>query len=830
MSLVETVDITMSKTYQFYLPSISCINCVSGVKKALERIKVEKPELYIIDYSVDFSIKTGTITVNDESLDDFMVRKIVKEALENRGNDVESFILDPKVVEELRRKRIRKHFTKGLTGLVSGVLIMALMMSGIPIPFFAMIAIIASGSLLTLVIGFDSYWAAAKNLFSRGQLTMDTLFTVSSLTVIGASIASIFLPWSPMIIESGLLILGFRQLGDALMESLEKKAALGVVFTDRAIKKVMKRIGDSWEQAKSSGLQVGDIIQVMSGEVIPVDGTCESDSTYIHATIKTGEPLPVPIQKGEEILAGMIVPKEVPFIILRVDRIVSQSNLARLANKVEHARAEQAPLLDATVNIMQYFIPGVFLLAITSGVLVGVFFTTAHAIMCMISILVSLCPCILGLIAPRALKMGLSKAIDHGIQFKSEKHLQLAQEIDVVFFDMHGTFTKGKPEVTSFNLYLDSSPLPKNFFSILAEIEKDFTHPIAKVIRQYALSKSEGFEGVTVIKFPQKHHSGVSAIVDDEKYCVGNRDFIAMNYPGLVDVIQVPTSGFEHVIYVVKNGILLSHIKIRDPLREDAKFVVQELQKQGKTVGIISGAAQETVERCASELGIQHHVYGGKNSEEKSSIIENLQSQNKKVAMVGDSENDTLPISRCTLGIAVKSESYHQTTLDEAGATIENASLLPVLAAFAVSQQTVESIVDNLMLSLTYNTVMSLVCGGVLLPVAGFVLNPVVGAGLMVASAVLILLNQYRLSLQEFPYQSRYSQLMDSLARKKKCTTSYGSMAQHFPRRSVEPNELIKEALGGSSLPSLPKTVVSSFPSCLVKDDDEVPPISLYAS
>lgn len=796
----------MSKTYQFYLPLITCINCVAGIKEALKRLQAEKPELDITHYTVDLSTKTGSITVKDESLDDVMVRKIVKDALEDSGHEVESFILDPKVVEELRRKLVRKHIIKGVTGLACGVFIMALMISGITIPFFAMVAIIGSGSLLTLFIGIDSYWAAIKNLFQNGRLTMDTMFMVSSLTVIGASIASIFVPWSPMIIESGLIILGFRQLGDGLMESLEKKAALGVVFTDRAVKKVWRRIDSGWEQAKSSQLRVGDIIQVMSGEVIPVDGTCATESTYIQATIKTGDPLPVLIKKGKEILAGMIVPKEVRFINLRVDRIVSQSNLARLANKVELAKAEQAPLQDATVKITQYFVPGVFLLALISGVLVSVFFTMTYAILCTISILVSLCPCILGLIAPRALKMGLSKAIDHGIQFKSEKHLQLANDVNVVFFDMHGTLTKGKPEVTAVHFYSESAASSKKNFRILAEIEKDFNHPIAKAIHQYALSNSDDSESVNVIKSPQQHHSGVSAIVNGEKYCIGNCDFISINYPGLLDQIKIIPSGYEQVIYVVKNGILLSHIKIRDPLRDDAKFVVEELQRQGKTVGIISGASQETVERCAFELGIKGHVYGGKNSEEKAAIIEQFQSQNKTVAMVGDSENDTFPISRCTLGIAVKSASYHQTTLDEAGATIDSASLLPVLAAFAVSKQTVESIVDNLILSLTYNTVMSLICGGVLLPVAGFVLNPVVGAGLMVASAVLILLNQYRLSLQELPYEAGYSKLMDALAQKKKYSSIYSELGHHSPKQSVGKDDSIKQVLEEVNLlPTLTK-------------------------
>ncbi len=569
-------------------------------------------------------------------------------------------------------------------------------------------------------------------------------------------------------------------------------------------------------------MREGDIIKVMSGEVFPVDGTCETDSTYIHAAIKTGDPLPLPIKKGEEILAGMIVPKEVPFIILKVDRIVSQSNLARLANKVELARAEPAPLLDATVNITQYFIPSVFLLAIISAILISVFFTKTLAILCAISMLVSLCPCILGLIAPRALKMGLSKAIDHGIQFKSEKHLQLANDIAMVFFDMHGTLTKGKPEITGFHFYLDSGISSKKIFRILVEIEKDLNHPIAKVIHEYALSNSEGSDSVTVIKSLQQHHSGVSAIVDGERYCVGNRDFIAINYPDLLNQIEIKISDFEQVIYVVKEGILLSHIKIRDPLREDAKFVIEELQRQGKTVGIISGAPQETVERCALELGIKNHVYGGKNSEQKTAILKDFQSQTKKVAMVGDSENDTLPISQATLGIAIKSESYHQTTLDEAGASINNASLLPVLAAFAVAQQTVESIVQNLILSLTYNTAMSLVCGGVLLPVAGFVLNPVAGAALMVASAVLILLNQYRISQQEFSYEAGYSQFMISAAEKKKLISSYAKIADLFPKQSVESKELFQQPQVEVSLSPLPKTAVVNYSGVNVDPLDSV--------
>ncbi|MDR3477211.1 MAG: HAD-IC family P-type ATPase [Gammaproteobacteria bacterium] len=767
----------MSKTFHFSLPGITCVNCVIPVEHVLSKCET----LNITEYATDLVTKTISITVEDDLTPNAEIIGILTETIEDIG--VECIAIPPpdlavmeavdeinepvpEVIQPPKKSKIRSHIIKGIVGVFLGASVIALTLSGIVLPTLLMYAMVASSSLLTFLLGAEFYFDAAKKLVKARTLTMDTLFTVSTLTVIGVSIASLFVPWLPMMLETGLLIFGFRHLGKALEESIIQKVAAELAFKDRAAVSVLKKEKQNemiiWNECPSSALLPGQIIRLKAGDVIPVDGICESENSSLYTTIVTGAIVPSAIQQGEIILAGMKVPDDVDYIEIRITQPAAQSYLAKLDQKILQANKEKARIETTTNKILQFFVPAILALAVISGVAIGLFFTPALAIQCAASILVSACPCTLGFITPLAVKIGVSKALENGVQFKNSKTLQNADDIDTVVFDLNGTLTTGIPEVTDYQIYPGNQTDPEDFFRDLALIERESLHPVAKTIYAFSIKKTRFQGGIAIDHIDQTQHAGIKAVIDGAECLVGNIDFLRAHD---IDMSQADyeINHAEQIIFLVKNKKIMGHVKIKDPLREDAKLAVNELKKMGKAVYICTGADVEVANQYARELGIAAqnvqanclNASDNPNDLTKPHFIAALQAENKRVAMIGDAANDALAIIKSDFGMAVKSSSGDVITQEQAGAVIDNASLLPVVTAFAVAKQTVSSIKQNLVMSLVYNMTVLLAAGGALLAV-GFSLNPAIGVALMVIQSALVLANQYRIKQKPFLHLIQY--------------------------------------------------------------------------
>lgn len=771
----------MPKTFRFNVPDIVCESCIQTIESL-----VNGSGLTIESFAGNAIEKTVTITVaedgrSEKELGDKLQNEI-KECFEtveliNADNDV---IVPADQVSETtplvttssgkkvkaKKRSIRSHIIKGVIGLAIGVGLMAITLSSIVLPPVAMFVLMGVSAVATFAIGADSYLSAAKKLFKAKTLTMDALFAVSTIAIVGVSIASMFLPGLPMMMEAGLLIFGFRHIGKAIEESISEKVTSGLTFKDRAVARVEKWIEvdgiSTWDECDISVLAIGNVIRVKRGEVIPVDGECESEETSIYKTIVTGSTIPVIIKRGEKILAGMKVPDDVDYIDIRVKRLPAESYLARLDQKISQANSEKAPLETVANKILQYFIPAIFVIALAVGIGFGVGASLALGIQAAATVLVSACPCTLGFITPLAVKIGMSKALESGVQFKNGKALQSANDIDTVVFDLNGTLTTGVPVVTDHQIVHGQSA--QDFFASLALLEKEAKHPIAKAIYSYARDKSSASLDVDISDVDQSNHSGIKAKIKGEECLVGNKNFLLENDIDCSGV-HVETNPSEQVIYFVKNKKITGYVKIKDPLRNDAKLTIAELKRMGKDVHICTGADQDTAKRYAAELGIpDKNVFSNcvavadhASDRTKSSYIQRLQENKKRVAMIGDAANDALAITNSDFGIAVQSDSGDEITQEQAGAVVGNSSLMPVVTAFAVAKQTVSNIKQNLLFSLGYNMVILGV--GIALVAVGMAINPAIGVALMVIQTVLILANQYRIKRQELEHTKRFEEM-----------------------------------------------------------------------
>lgn len=793
------LDKIMSKVLYFHIPSITCSSCVGIITNYLqenqEDCQFEKISLVLVS-------KRLTVSIADD-VDENKVIKQVQEKIDDIGHQSE-FITPHCHTEKEHDTTWRQYLLKSLIGILLGAVIVAISIFIPGLPFWAMCLLIALSSLCTLALGASTYVKAFKNMIKTKTLTMDSLLTVSTLAVVGVTIASIFFPALPMMAEMGLFIFGFKFLGKGIEEYTKEEMIKNTAIENQAIKKVNRKVGEDWQLCDTVTLQPNDIIQVNAGDVVPVDCVKQGNADIcLYKTIINGSPFPEKIKQNETILAGMRVPENSEPITLQVKEGIAHSHLAKRAEAIAAAKASQAPLEETASKILKYFIPMVFGLALISGIVIGIFFNLPLAIQCAISLLVSVCPCTLGFITPFAFHLGMQKAALHGVQFKSGAGIQKAAECDTIVFDYNGTLTQGAPAVKSFSF--DQTNITKEqFWQYLYWLEKNTHHKIGQAIFVFAESNRTGIND-KILKINGNHHAGISAKIDEDEILLGNAYFLAQN-----GIVLLQENEHTHTIYLVKNGLIVGSVIMEDPVKTDAKIAINELKKLGKTVYVATGAGENAANHIASTLNIPpENIKCHLSPEQKSHLITDLKCQGKKVAMIGDGGNDVQAMAASDFGLVVKSSLSDPDTVNDAHAVISNESLAPVVTSFVVAQQTLSSIKQNLFFSLSYNVTLALIAGGVFVAV-GFAINPAIGIGLMVLQMGLLLGYQYRLKSAPMPHMAAFQRTRDLEPAK-------GSSYDLICERGMVPRSL------GCSPQPPSVTSLSTSTSIWKKQEDDLP-------
>ncbi|OYV56653.1 MAG: hypothetical protein B7X00_00120, partial [Legionella sp. 21-45-4] len=438
----------MAITYSYDVPDVMCGNCSGTIERALKAAACFQG----ISLGVDPVEKKLIITLEDESLGYRELRSVINDIIEPVG-----FVCHERKVANTARpvKRIISHQTQGLIGVGLGMLFWVLALCWVPLPFGLMVLVALSSIVWTLGLGFDSYRLAFKKI-SKGALTMDSLFAISTLTILIVSSAALFFPGLPMMFEAALLIFGFRHIGLAIDGALRHLGGKVPHFQDTVAPYVHLWSPLGVKRVTLAALKPGDIIQVFTGDKLPVDCELESGEGDIEDCIVTGSMKPHPVVTGERYYAGTNISHTSSWLRFRVIASVEQSHLVRMDTKITRAKLERSNIETTTNRILQYFIPAVVIAACVASLGVGLLISIPMAVQCFVSILVSACPCTLGLITPLAVKIGMKKAADHGIVFNSAKKLEAANDIQCVVFDLNATLTEGTPRVTRFKALPES--------------------------------------------------------------------------------------------------------------------------------------------------------------------------------------------------------------------------------------------------------------------------------------------------------------------------------------------------------------------------------------
>ena len=451
----------------------------------------------------------------------------------------------------------------------------------------------------------------------------------------------------------GVAVMLFYSVGERVQHRAVDRARRNIrrLLDVRPEKALVLRQGK--EQSVFPGeVEVGEMIMVKPGERIPLDGLLQEEYALFDTSALTGESLPRTINRGEEVLAGMIVSGQA--IRLKVTKPYEQSALARILALVQDASERKAPAELFIRRFARIYTPVVFLLALSIMLLPALvaafhpgfdYFFKDWAYRGLVFLVIS-CPCALVISVPLGYFGGIGAASRKGILFKGGNYLDAITHVNTVVFDKTGTLTTGHFQVFSMEADTVSS---QRLLSILLTLEEKSTHPVAQAVTRYALQEGAGRIGVTHLQ--EYPGYGLEGVIEGKNVLVGNIRLLTDRG------ITVPAGISERVATVVVCAIAgkyAGHLLLSDTLKADAVEAIGRLkQLHIDNIQLLSGDKKEIVAIFAKTLGIRH-ARGGLLPEDKAAYLEKLNAEaGVSAAFVGDGMNDAPVLALSDVGIAM---------------------------------------------------------------------------------------------------------------------------------------------------------------------------------
>lgn len=473
-----------------------------------------------------------------------------------------------------------------------------------------------------------------------------------------------------------------------------------------------RRVADGAEEMISADeIRLGDILRVLPGETIPVDGVIVSGETSVDQSIMTGESLPVDKTVGESVFCGTI--NRFGSVDICASKVGEGSSLQKLIRMVQEAEDKKAPMARIADKAASWLVPVALGIAIIAGL-------ATQDIVRAVTVLVVFCPCALVLAAPTAIMAAIGQATKHGVIIKSGEALEKMGRVDTIAFDKTGTLTYGRLEVSDiipFGSGLDEQAL----LSIAASAEAKSEHPLGKSI--VACARERAIPVLDSNDFRMTAGKGVRAQVDGKNLLCGNEKFLSDHGVAIDEEIS---SALERLRSQGKASILVADgdccigvVAMSDVLRPEAGEIVKRLHDMNTNIVLLTGDNQKTADHFARQVGIQQ-IRAQLLPEEKVGSISKLQDAGHKVCMVGDGVNDAPALKTASVGVAMGSMGS-DIAVEAADIALmsDDISKLPYLKK--LSNATVSTIKFSISLSMCINFL------AVTLSVLGM-LNPTTGA------------------------------------------------------------------------------------------------------
>lgn len=454
-----------------------------------------------------------------------------------------------------------------------------------------------------------------------------------------------------------------------------------------------------------------DILRVLPGEIFPVDGVVIEGETSVDQSVMTGESLPVDKVREDEVFCGTL--NCYGAVDIKATNVGQDSSLQKMIRMVQEAENKQAPMQRIADKCASWLVPVALMIAIITG------FVTGNIVRA-VTVLVVFCPCALVLATPTAVMAAIGQATKHGVIIKSGEALEKMGKVDTITFDKTGTLTYGKLQVSdiiSFDEKMDSNDILR----MAASAEAKSEHPLGKAIVNEAINKK--IDVIFSSDFKMTTGKGIMAAVAGRKMLCGNERFLTENGIAVNKEISDTTAGFRNegkaTILVAEENACIGIIALTDMLRPEAEMVIKQLTEMGTKTVLLTGDNKRTADYFSSKAGISE-VYAELLPDQKVESIQKLQSDKRKVCMIGDGVNDAPALKTAEVGVAM-GEMGSDIAVDAADIALMSDDISKVLYLKRLSNATVNTIKLSITLSMCINFV------AIILSVTG-ILNPTTGA------------------------------------------------------------------------------------------------------
>lgn len=655
---------TGGTTKIYHLENLDCANCGAKIESRINAMEG------VSDAVLTFATMQLRVTAPDHT---GLAEKMVQTA---RAVEPDIQIIPPEEAKKAPKKdnSNKKDIVQLILGAVCMAIGLALSHFGAPMPAYLAVYLIGY-----VILGREVVWTAVRNLTSGHVFDENFLMSVAT---IGAFCVGDF--------AEAVGVMLFFQVGELFEHiAVEKSRSQIMEAVDLRPETVQWEHDGKIETIPAEEAEVEDILVVRPGDRVPLDGVVVEGESFLDTSAVTGEPVPIHVQKGDELISGCV--NASGLLRMKVSRPLSESMVTRILDAVENAAASKPKIDRFITKFARVYTPIVVAIAVLTAVIPSlVTGNWMHWIYTALTFLVISCPCALVLSVPLAFFAGIGTASKSNILFKGGISLEALADVKAVALDKTGTITKGTFTVTT--LEPAEGMNEQELLELAAACETSSTHPIGVSI--VSAAKERGLD------VPQPHDikevagHGICADVNGVQLLCGGKKLMD-SYQ--VDLPQLSAVGGATIIYLARDGKFAGRICISDTIKEDAVAALAKMKQQGVVSAMLTGDAQESAEAIAAEAGVQD-IHAQLLPQDKVSCLQNIREKYGPVMFVGDGINDAPVLAGADVGAAMGTGA--DAAIEAADVVFMTGELSAIPKAIALARKTARIAKENIVFAL----------------------------------------------------------------------------------------------------------------------------------
>ncbi len=657
---------TSQKVY--ILENLGCANCAAKMEQAIN----ELPEVEMA--TITYATKQLRVAANHQEklLPEF---QRICSSIEHQVAVVPREEILPKKKE--KKNIFREHRSEFLSIGIGALLFIAgeILENVDSESLYSMIVFVIA----YILLGWEIVLTALKNL--KNGRVFDENFLMSTATIAAFAIGDF---------AEAVGVMLFYRVGEFFEDVAVERSRSQIMDAVDLRPEVVNLIhGEQVKTVPAEDVAVGDIILIRPGDRIGLDGIIEEGESRIDTSPVTGEPVPVAVKAGDEILSGCV--NEQGALKLKVTRPLSESMVTRILDSVENAAASKPRMDRFITRFARIYTPIVVLAAILTAIIPSVVTGNwNHWIYTAITFLVISCPCALVLSVPLAFFSGIGAGSKQGILFKGGLAIEALKNVKAVVMDKTGTITRGEFKLQQ--VIPSGTASSEELLKIAAECELLSTHPIGNSIVAAAKEKN------LVLCRPERTEEisgkGIQAEFSDKKALCGNRALMELHG---IDLEGYQSEQYGTEVLLAVNGNYAGCLVIADTIKEDAKESVQEMKRRGIVTAMLTGDSETSAEAVAAQTGIDE-VHAKLLPEEKLAKLQEIRKKHGAVMFVGDGINDAPVLAGADVGAAMGSGA--DAAIEAADVVFMNSSVKAIGESIRIAKVTGNIAIQNVVFAL----------------------------------------------------------------------------------------------------------------------------------